>query len=65
MSSKQRSYLSNMNRLFIFALTVTGLLMDGYQAADILCMSALVVWLWQPLFIKFEAKALKYINAMD
>lgn len=65
MSSKQRSYLSNMNRLFIFALTVTGLLMDGYQAADILCTSALVVWLWQPLFIKFEAKALKYISAMD
>ena len=64
MSSKQRSYLSNMNRFFIFVLTVTGLLMDGYQAADILCTSALVVWLWQPLFIKFEAKALKYISAM-
>lgn len=54
-----------MNRVLIFALTVAGLLMDGYQAADILCTSALVVWLWQPLFVKFEAKALKYINAMD
>lgn len=65
MSSKQRSFLSNMNRVFIFALTVAGLLMDGYQSADILCTFALVVWLWLPHCIKFEAKALKYISTVN
>lgn len=65
MSSKQRSFLSNMNRVFIFALTVAGLLMDGYQSADILCTFALVVWLWLPQCIKFEAKALKYISTVN
>ncbi len=45
MSSKQRSYLGNMNRLFIFSLTVAGLLMDGFQNADVLCTIALVIWL--------------------
>lgn len=64
MSNKQRSNLSNMNRVFIFALTVAGLLMDGYQAADVFCTFALVVWLWLPQCIKYEAKALKYMNAM-
>ena len=65
MSNKQRSYLSNMNRLFILALTAGGLLMDGYQAADMFCTFALVIWLWLPQCIKFEAKALKCINAID
>ena len=63
MSSKQRSFLSNMNRVFIFALTVAGLLMDGYQSADLLCTFALVVWLWLPQFIRLEAKALAMLAA--
>ena len=65
MSRKQRSFLSNMNRVFIFAFTVAGLLMDGYQPADALCSFALIVWLWLPQFIQFEAKALKYISSID
>lgn len=65
MSSKQQSFLGNMNRVIIFALTVAGLLMDGYQAADLLCTFALVVWLWLPQCISFEAKALKFISAID
>ena len=65
MSSKQRSYLGNMNRLFIFSLTVAGLLMDGFQNADVLCTIALIIWLWLPLCIKMEAKAIRYINAIQ
>ena len=65
MSSKQRSYLGNMNRLFIFSLTVAGLLMDGFQNADVLCTIALIIWLWLPLCIKIEAKAIRYLNAIQ
>lgn len=65
MSNKQQSSLRNMNRVFIFILTVAGLLMDGYQTADVLCSFALVNWLWLPQCIKFEAKALRYISSLD
>ena len=62
MSQKQRDYLSNMNRMIIFSLTVTGLLMDGLQPSDIPCTIALIVWLWLPLCIRIEAKAINFIN---
>ena len=65
MSSKQRSYLGNMNRLFIFSLTVSGILMDGFQNSDLLCTIALIIWLWLPLCIKIEAKAIRYISAIQ
>ena len=64
MSRKQRSYLSNMNRLIIFSLTVAGLLMDGFQSSDIPCIIALVVWLWLPTCTRIEAKAIDYISTM-
>lgn len=64
MSRKQRSYLSNMNRLIIFSLTVAGLLMDGFQSPDIPCIIALVVWLWLPTCTRIEAKAIDYISTM-
>jgi len=64
MSRKQRSYLSNMNRLIIFFLTVAGLLMDGFQSSDTLCSIALVVWLWLPLCTRIEAKAIDHISTM-
>jgi hypothetical protein len=35
MNARQRSLLVNLNRLFIFALSLTGLLMDGYQVSDL------------------------------
>ena len=63
MSRKQRSYLSNVNRLIIFILTVAGLLMDGFQNADIFCTIALIVWLWLPLCTRIEVKAINYISA--
>ena len=65
MSSRQRSYLSIMNRLFIFSLTVAGLLMDGFQNSDIPCTIAMIIWLWLPLFIKIEAKAISFINEIQ
>ena len=64
MSRKQRSYLSNMNRMIIFSFTVVGLLMDGFQISDIPCTIALVVWLWLPLCTRIEAKAIDYISTM-
>ena len=65
MSRKQRNYLSNVNRAIIFSLTVTGLLMDGFQSSDIPCTVALVVWLWLPLCTRIEEKAIDYINTMQ
>lgn len=63
MSRKQRSYLSNLNRVIILTLTVASLSMDGFQNADILCPIALIVWLWLPLCTRIEAKAINYISA--
>ena len=62
MSRKQRGYLSNMNRMIIFSLTVAGLLMDGFHPSDIPCTIALIVWLWLPLCTRIEAKAINFIN---
>jgi len=64
MSRKQRSYLSNVNRLIIFLLTVVGLLMDGFQPSDVFCTVALIVWLWLPLCTRVEAKAIDYIRTI-
>ena len=54
MSQKQQSYLSNMNRVIIFILSLSGLLMDGFQAADVFCTVALIFWLWLPLCTQIE-----------
>lgn len=64
MSRKQQNYLSNVNRMIIFLLTVAGILMDGFQYADILCAIALIVWLWLPLCTRIEAKAINYISTI-
>ena len=64
MSRKQRSYLSNVNRMIIFSLTVAGLLMDGFQSSDIPCTIALIVWLWLPTCTRIEAKAINFINTI-
>ena len=64
MSHKQRSYLSNVNRMIIFLLTVAGLLMDGFQTSDIPCTIALIIWLWLPTCTRIETKAIDYINTM-
>jgi len=64
MSRKQRNYLSNVNRMIIFLLTVAGLLMDGFQSADVPCTIALVVWLWLPTCTRIETKAIDYISTI-
>jgi len=64
MSRKQRSYLSNVNRMIIFSLTVAGLLMDGFQSSDVPCTIALIVWLWLPTCTRIEAKAIDFISTM-
>lgn len=43
MNARQRSFLINLNRVLIFTLTLTGLLMDGFQRSDLPCTVALVV----------------------
>ena len=64
MSRKQRSYLSNVNRMIIFSLTIAGLLMDGFQSSDIPCSIALIVWLWLPTCIRIEAKAIDFFSTI-
>ncbi|MGI9288128.1 MAG: hypothetical protein ACR2P1_22275 [Pseudomonadales bacterium] len=62
MANKQRSLLTNFNRSLIFALTLLGLLMDGYQGADLPSTLALVVWLWLPHCARLEANLLTRVN---
>ncbi len=58
MTTKQRSFLVNVNRVLIFALTVTGLLMDGYQHSDLPVTLALGTWLWLAVCTRMEANIL-------
>ncbi|MGI9294719.1 MAG: hypothetical protein ACR2PS_12115 [Pseudomonadales bacterium] len=63
MNARQRSFLVNLNRVLIFALTVTGLLMDGFQRSDLPCTFALIVWLWLPLCTRMEANVLTWVGS--
>lgn len=60
MNAKQRCLLVNLNRVLIFALTLAGLLMDGFSYADLLCGLALFVWLWLPHCTRVEASLLQW-----
>ncbi|MGD2083743.1 MAG: hypothetical protein PVF91_12320 [Chromatiales bacterium] len=62
MSARQRNRLTNINRGLILALTLSGLLMDGPQLADLPCTLALFVWLWLPLCTRLEAHLLHWID---
>jgi len=64
MSRKHRSYLSNVNRMVIFLLSVAGLLMDGFQSSDVPLTIALIVWLWLPTCTRIEAKAIDFISTI-
>lgn len=63
MNAKQQYFLINLNRVLIFALTLSGLLMDGLQFADLLCTIALFVWLWMPLCTQIEAELLRWVGS--
>lgn len=60
MNTRQRSFLVNLNRVLILALTSMGLLMDGLQRSDLPCTIALLVWLWLPLCTRVESKLLEW-----
>jgi hypothetical protein len=62
MNTRQRNRLININRVVILALTLSGLLMDGLQLADLPCTLALFVWLWLPLCTRMEAHLLHWID---
>ncbi|MCP4406816.1 MAG: hypothetical protein GY807_03485 [Gammaproteobacteria bacterium] len=54
-----------MNRLFIFTLSLAGLLMDGYQRADLPLAVALVVWLWLPLCARMETRIINRVSGKE
>lgn len=62
MKACQHNRLININRVLILALTLSGLLMDGLQLADLLCTLALFVWLWLPLCTRLEAQMLQWMD---
>lgn len=62
MNARQRSRLINTNRGLIFALTFSGMLMDGLQLADLPCTLALFVWLWMPLCTRLEAQLVRWAS---
>lgn len=63
MNTRQRCFLVNLNRVLIFALSLTGLLMDGFQVSDLPCSVALLVWLWLPQCALMEAKLLSRVDS--
>ena len=63
MNARQRSFLVNLNLGLIFALTLTGLLTDGFQGSDLLCTFALIVWLWLPLCTRIETNVLNRLRS--
>lgn len=62
MGAKLRGRLVNFNRVLIFALTFAGLLMDGYQSADLPFTLALLVWLWLAVCTQMEARILSRLR---
>jgi hypothetical protein len=62
MNARQRNRLINLNRVLILALTLSGLLMDGLQTADLPCSLALLVWLWLPLCTRLEAHLMNRLD---
>lgn len=63
MNARQHNRLININRMLILALTLSGLLMDGLQLADLPCTLALFVWLWLPHCTRLEAHLLHRLDA--
>jgi len=62
MNTRQRSFLVNLNRTLIFALSLVGLLLDGVQLADVPVSVALLVWLWLPQCTRMEASLMRWIG---
>lgn len=62
MSYKQRSFFTQINRLMVLMLSLTGLLMDGYDGSDLVFASTLVIWLWLPHCTRIEAQILDKIG---
>ena len=62
MNARQRSFLVNLNRTLILALSVIGLLLDGLQLSDLPVSIALLVWLWLPLCTRMEARLMRRIG---
>jgi hypothetical protein len=63
MNTRQHSFLVNLNRALIFALTLMGLLMDGMQLSDLPVSVALLVWLWLPLCTRIEASLVRRLSS--
>ena len=62
MNARQRSFLVNLNRTLIFALSLIGLLLDGLQLSDLPVSIALLVWLWLPQCTRMEASLMRRIG---
>ena len=63
MTARQHSRLVNLNRLLILVLSLAGLLMNGYQSADLPCAVAVVVWLWLPLCTRVEERLIGRVRS--
>lgn len=63
MSTQQSKYLTNLNRIVILVMTLIGMLMDGYQGADLPIILSLVFWLWLPVCTQLEEHVFNYVDA--
>ena len=51
---QENRLIGHLNRLFIAGLSLTGMLLDGAQYADVMLGLAIVLWLWMPECRKLE-----------
>lgn len=59
MTKRQESQLiSHLNRMVVAALSVGGMVLDGFQGADAVLALALALWLWMPECRRFEIQLL-------
>jgi hypothetical protein len=66
MTTKQHErLLTNTNRGLFAALTLIGMLLDGFQVADLILELAVTLWLWMPESQSLEVAAFNWVRRYD
>ncbi len=61
-TQKEKRAINHLNRVLIGLAGTVGLLMDGFQGGDALCIVSMLFWLWQSECNVVEEKLLDQIK---
>ncbi len=63
MTKKQEiRFIDHSNRIVIAMLSLTGMMLDGGQIADLVLEAAIVLWLWLPEWRSVEHALLRHLH---